>query len=62
MRNLFQKTWFKGVLIMALLVIVFLMNLWIMSNGLINDYADTKRDLCLFCGGKLHKDSYKGFY
>jgi len=25
-------------------------------------YSDTKRDVCPFCGGKLHKDQYHGFY
>ena len=25
-------------------------------------YADTKRDICPFCGGKLHKDLHHGFY
>jgi ribosomal protein L37AE/L43A len=25
-------------------------------------YADTKRDVCPFCGGKLHQDPHFGFY
>lgn len=25
-------------------------------------YSDTKRDVCPFCGGKLHSDPYLGFY
>jgi len=25
-------------------------------------YADTKREVCPFCGGKLHQDPYQGFY
>jgi uncharacterized Zn finger protein (UPF0148 family) len=25
-------------------------------------YSDTKRDVCPFCGGKLYKDPYQGFY
>jgi len=25
-------------------------------------YSDTKRDVCPFCGGKLHKDPHHGFY
>jgi len=25
-------------------------------------YSDTKRDVCPFCGGKVHKDMYKGFH
>lgn len=25
-------------------------------------YSDEKRDICPFCGGKLHKDPYLGFY
>lgn len=25
-------------------------------------YSDTKRDVCPFCGGELHKDTHHGFY
>lgn len=32
----------------------------IILRGMI--YADTKRDICPFCGGKLEKDSYHDFY
>ena len=32
----------------------------IILKGMI--YSDTKRDVCPFCGGKLHKDPYHGFY
>lgn len=32
----------------------------IVLKGMI--YSDTKRDVCPFCGGKLHQDPYKGFY
>lgn len=32
----------------------------IILRGMI--YSDTSRDICPFCGGKLHKDPYLGFY
>jgi hypothetical protein len=32
----------------------------ILLKGMI--YADTKRDVCPFCGGKLHQDPHFGFY
>ena len=32
----------------------------IILKGMI--YSDTKRDVCPFCGGKLHKDKYHNFY
>ena len=32
----------------------------IILKGMI--YSDTKRDTCPFCGNKLHKDPYHGFY
>jgi hypothetical protein len=32
----------------------------IILRGMI--YSDTKRDVCPFCGGKLHKDPYHDFY
>jgi hypothetical protein len=32
----------------------------IVLRGMI--YSDTKRDVCPFCGGKLHKDPYHNFY
>ncbi len=32
----------------------------IILKGMI--YSDTKRDVCPFCGGKLYKDLYHGFY
>ncbi|MDX9691444.1 MAG: hypothetical protein RBT45_03250 [Acholeplasmataceae bacterium] len=32
----------------------------IILKGMI--YSDTKRDICPFCGGKLHKEPYQGYY
>ncbi|HPG43926.1 MAG TPA: hypothetical protein PLJ98_08990, partial [Acholeplasmataceae bacterium] len=32
----------------------------ILLKGMI--YADTKRDVCPFCGGKMHQDTHFGFY
>lgn len=32
----------------------------IILKGMI--YSDTKREICPFCGGKLHQDPYHGFY
>ena len=38
MKELFKKTWFLGTLILGLILIVFLMNLWIMSLKLTGPY------------------------
>ena len=40
MKNLLRQTWFKGALILILWVIIFLLNLWIMSLKLNSNYDD----------------------